>query len=348
LTSVSTTAVRTLDISLLLDLLSIEEDQVRWGELMAPVVRTLEDLLLVGDFDSAASLVEAISAAAAGQNKARRQHALIAIDMIVAGPMMQHMMIHLATVEDAQFERIKVMCVALGEMLVRPLAETLAAEQRSRTRERLTEILLAFGAVAQRTIERLKNSPNAVVRRTAIQLMRQFGGSEALPDLTELLDDNEPQVQREAVRAILNIGTDKAFEVLQQALATGNERSRDAIMQSISLVRDERATPLVVHILRNVDHRRLTSVYLRAIEQLGVLRDPEAVSPLTEAFRRPGEWWAPRRTSALRAASAAALARVGTPEALAVLEEAVANGPRGLRNAARPHLQKRRPAQGAA
>jgi HEAT repeat protein len=89
-------------------------------------------------------------------------------------------------------------------------------------------------------------------------------------------------------------------------------------------------------------------VYLRAIEQLGVLRDPEAVPPLTEAFRRPGEWWAPRRTSTLRAASAAALARVGTPEAFAVLEDAVANGPRGLRNAARPHLQKRRPAQGVA
>jgi hypothetical protein len=87
---------------------------------------------------------------------------------------------------------------------------------------------------------------------------------------------------------------------------------------------------------------------VRAIEQLGVLKDPEAVSPLTEVFRRPGEWWAPRRTSTLRAASAAALARIGTAEAFAVLEEAVENGPRGLRNAARPHVKKRRPAQGAA
>jgi len=347
LTSVSTTAMRGLDISLLLDLLRLEQDDARWGELMAPVVHTLEDLLLVGDFDSAAGLVEVIANAAAGKDaKERRQHGMIAIDMIVAGPMMQHMVIHLATVEDAQFEHIKTMCLALGEVLVRPLAETLAAEQRGRTRERLTDILLAFGASAQRTIERLKNSANAAVRRTAIQLMRQFGGNEALPDLTELLDDNEPQVQREAVRAILNIGTDKAFQVLQQALASGSERSRNAIMQSISLVRDERATPLVVYILRNVDRRRLTSVYLRAIEQLGVLRDPEAVPPLAEAFRSAGEWWAPRRTSTLRSASAAALARVGTPEAFAVLEDAVTNGPRGLRNAARPHLQKRRPTEG--
>lgn len=118
LTTVSTTALRTLDISLLLDLLRLEDDDSRWGELMAPVVHTLEDLLLVGDFDSAAGLVDVVAGAAAGKDtKARRQHGLIAVDMIVAGPMMQHMVIHLATVEDAQFERIKGMCLSLGEVL---------------------------------------------------------------------------------------------------------------------------------------------------------------------------------------------------------------------------------------
>ena len=348
LTTVSTTAVRSLDISLLLDLLRIEEHDARWGELMTPVVHTLEDLLLVGDFDAALGLIDVIASAASGKgSKERRQHAMIAIDMIVAGPMMQHIVIHLASVDDTQFERIKTMCLSLGEVLVRPLAEALAAEQKSRTRERLTTVLLAFGAVARRTIERLKSSANSAVRRTAIQLMRQFGGSDALPDLQELLDDNEPQVQRDAVRAILTIGTDKAFQVLQQALATGAEQSRNAIMQSIGSIRDERATPLVAYILRNVDRRKLTTVYLRAIEQLGALKDAEAVQPLAEAFRHSGEWWAPRRTSTIRLAAATALARIGTADAFAVLEEAVAQGPRALRNAARPHLQKRRPAQGA-
>ena len=42
---------------------------------------------------------------------------------------------------------------------------------------------------------------------------------------------------------------------------------------------------------------------------------------LKEALHR-GEWWAPGRTPLLRTAAAAALARIGTPEAVAVLEEA--------------------------
>jgi HEAT repeat protein len=225
---------------------------------------------------------------------------------------------------------------------VKPLAETLSAEERPRTRERLTSILIAFGAVGRRTVERLKSSPNAAVRRTAIYLLREFGGSEALPDLTELLDDNEPQVQREAVRAILNIGTDAAYRILEQALTSGTGRSREAIMQSLSAVRDERATPLFVYMLTHIDHRGATApVYLRAIESLGAQRDPEGIKPLKEALYK-GEWWAPRRTSMLRFAAAAALARIGTPDAYAVLDEAVASRVRGVRNAARPHTSSAR------
>jgi len=337
--TVATTQLRALDLTLLLDLLRIEPDDAKWGEMMTPVVRLLEDLLLVGDFDAAVQLIEVlVGEGRTGATTGRRQHAITAIDMLIAGTMMRHITTHLATIDAAQFERVKAMCVSLGEVLVRPLAETLSVEERPRTRERLASILLAFGPAGRRTVERLKSSPNAAVRRTAILLMRQFGGSEALPDLTELLDDNEPQVQREAVRAILNVGTDAAYQILQQALASGTERSREAIMQSISLVRDERATPLFGYIVRNIDHRGpLAPVYLRAIESLGVLKDPEGVVPLKEALYK-GEWWAPRRSAVLRGAAAAALARIGTSEAIAVLQEAAATGKRGVRNAAKSHL----------
>jgi HEAT repeat protein len=289
--------------------------------------------------------------AAPGAAAARRQHALIGIDVLAAGPMMRHVITHLGTIDDAQFDRVKRMCVSLGEVLVRPLAEALSIEERGRTRERLTAILLAFGAMGRRTVERLKGSPNAAVRRTAIHLMREFGGTDALRDLTELLNDHEPQVQREALLAILNLGTDDAYRVLEQALTSGGTQSREAMMQSLGLLRDERTTPLFAFILRHVDHRGpLLPVYLRAIESLGALRDPEAVPPLKEALYT-GEWWAPRRTRALRSTAAAALARIGTPESQAVLQEALDSGPRGIRAVVRTQLalaRSRQPRPGAA
>ena len=119
-------------------------------------------------------------------------------------------------------------------------------------------------------------------------------------------------------------------------------------MQSIGLVRDERATPLFAYILGHIDHRgALAPVYLRAIESLGALRDPSGIEPLRTALYK-GEWWAPRRTAALRSAAASALARIGTAEALAVLDEAISRGSRGIRSAARAQLaniRARRPAR---
>jgi hypothetical protein len=344
LSTVSTTALRALDLALVLDLLNVETNDDQWGEMMEPVVDLINDLLLVGDFGAAVQLVEALRReTATGESISRRQHALIAIDRLVDGPMMQHIVAHLSNISETQLDQVKTLCLSLGEVIVKPLAEALAGEERARPRQRLTAILVAFGVVGKRTVERLKASPSPAVRKTAVYLLREFGGSEALPELTELLDDNEAQVQREAVRAILNIGTEQSYEVLERALATGTERSRQTIMEAVSGVRDERATPLFAYIVRHVSHRGpLAEVYLRAIESLGTLRDPEAVTPLKEALYR-GEWWAPRRNGILRAAAAAALARIGTAQAQAVLTEAAATGPRGVRTAVRPHLNAARP-----
>ena len=104
--------------------------------------------------------------------------------------------------------------------------------------------------------EQLKTSANPAVRRTAIYLLREFGGNEALPELTSLLDDADQNVQREAVRAIAVIGTDAAYGVLQRALASGSDRQRDAIIGALGSMRDERAVPLFCHMIRNRAYRK--------------------------------------------------------------------------------------------
>ena len=124
--------LRALDLTLVLDLLRIEEIDERWGEMMTPVVALIEDLLLVGDFDAASQVVEVLTReAAAGESTVRRQYAVTGIDMLVAGPMMRHIVTHLATMDEAQFERVKAMCVSLGEVVVKPLAEALSVEERA-------------------------------------------------------------------------------------------------------------------------------------------------------------------------------------------------------------------------
>jgi hypothetical protein len=86
----------------------------------------------------------------------------------------------------------------------------------------------------------------------------------------------------------------------------------------------------------------MAAAHAQIIEALGALRaHPESARALKLALYR-GEWWAPFRTAGLRQAAAAALRRINTPDSLAVLEEAAAQGSPGVRKVARAHGAGRR------
>jgi HEAT repeat protein len=172
----------------------------------------------------------------------------------------------------------------------------------------------------------------------AIDLLRVFGGREALPELASMLDDADPQVQRESIRAIVQIGTEAAYAVLEKALV-GSAGSRDTILQQLIGMRDEKAVPLLCYVLdRTAPRGRLVEVHAQIIDALGGLgAHRESTRTLRDILYR-GQWWAPFRTAALRQAAASALRRIASAETIAVLEEAASSGNRGVRNIARAQV----------
>ena len=155
---------------------------------------------------------------------------------------------------------------------MRPLAEALAVEENSRAIRALREILLDFGAVGRSSVEQLKTSTNPAVRRTAIDLLRVFGGDEALPELASMLGDADQQVQREAVRAIVQIGTDAAYRRPATRARLGRA-SRDTIVQQLISLRDDKAIPLLCYVLANTTPSgTLAEAHLQIIEALGTLK----------------------------------------------------------------------------
>ncbi|HXE81588.1 MAG TPA: HEAT repeat domain-containing protein [Vicinamibacterales bacterium] len=339
LTTITDANLRSIDLQLLLDLLRIEDDAGQWDVVATFVTAHLDDLFLLGDFESAEPLVAALAAEAELSGRpSHRTAALAALDRTRRGQLMMHLPGHLRTIDDAAFERARRICVLLGTALIRPLAEALAVEDRGRAFRRLTDLLTAFGPAGREAVEQLKASPNPAVRRTAIYLLREFGGQEALPELTSLLEDSDPNIQRDAVRAIALIGTPAAYDVLFRALASGSAGQRSAIVNALGSMRDVRAIPLFCHMVRSPEYRRsMHGAYLAALEGLGAVGGPEAVAALDEALRQ-GEWYRPFRTAALRRAAAAALRRIGSREALAVLERAAEQGSHGVRAIAREQL----------
>jgi HEAT repeat protein len=322
----------------LLDLLRLETDVAQWRAVAGIAVPEIGRRTVLGDTEAAHQLASALVAETADTGRAiLREAARAAIETLAAGPLVRHVVLHLGKVDEANVRLLARLCHTIGPSLVRPLAEALAIEQNSRAIRRLREMLLGFGAAGRQSVEQLKNSSNPSVRRTAIDLLRVFGGHEALPELASMLDDADPQVQRESIRAIVQIGTDEAFAVLEPPLRAA--ASRDTVVQELIALREDKAIPLLCYVLNHTRPRgKLAQAHAEIVEALGGLSaHPESTRTLRHVLF-DGDWWAPFRTAALRKAAATALRRIGTPDTITTLQEAASSGPRAVRAIARTQL----------
>jgi len=338
--SVGEDGVRLLDAELLADLMRLERDAARWRNLADLAVSRVNAVLIVGDFAAAAVLVEALqSQAERDEDLAIRAAAAKVMESISTAATMRHVASHLDTADKAVVLAVQRFCMAVGAGAIGPLAEVLSREGRDRPRTHLISILIAFGPPGRQSVEQLRQSPNAAVRRTAVLLLREFGGREALPELAALLDDAEPHVQREASRAIAMLRVDDAYDTLIQALENGTERARSTMLGALWTLPAEDAGPLLAYLLLKAPRRgAMWEVHARALERLGSLESRYAVEPLAAVLQQR-QLWSPFRMAALHRVAVQALGRVGTPEARDVLEDTASHGPRLARAAARAQLE---------
>ena len=333
LATVNDAALRGLDDQLLLDLLVIEPDLLRWRDVADTVTTHAEDLVRVGQFETACRLADAV-VHESRKDTARLPHARAALERFARGSMMKHVAAQLRVADEETYERFKTLCHAIGPPVITPLAEVLSAEQDARSRRRLRDVLVGFGAQGRESVQQLMSAPNWEVRRTAAFLLREFGGSEGLKELVPLLADNEPLVQREAVQALLLNGSDEASRILLNGIRTTSGRVRETLVTELTNARDARSAPFFRHLVRHMDRRTEPRLYVAAIEALGTMENQEAIEALRYALYQ-GDWKAPFETRRIRAAAAGALRRIGAPPAIEVLREATRRGKRGVRAAAR-------------
>ena len=231
LATISNPALRALDLQLLLDLLDVERDPFRWRDIAGTVCRHIEDLTLSGDLERALKLLDSIARKrpdddAPVEADSVGSFAREAIDRVVAGPAMRHALARLRTGDETDVKQVRQLCDTLGPGIVMSLAEMLATERDARIRRTVRDILVGFGARGRDAGRQLLHAPDWEVRQTAAFLLREFGGSEGLAELRHLLTDAEPLVQREALRAMVRVGDERAYQVLATVLAEAPSTSR--------------------------------------------------------------------------------------------------------------------------
>jgi len=338
--------VRVLDASLLTGLMTLRDDLFTWREISALAIHRVSAFIVLGDFEAAAAVVESLRAQAANHPvPAIRDEAAELVDGLLTASTMRYVASHLDTTDTAVVAAARRFCLALGTGIVGPLAEALSVEERDRRRKHLADILLGFGPPGREVIERLCQSPNPAVRRTAVLLLKESGTRDVLPELVALLNDAEAHVQREATRALAELGLEAADDELVRAVAGGPERTRSCVLGALRTLSHGDAARVWARILLKAPRRgEAWAVHGHATERLGALGGRPAVDAL-EAVLAARSFRAPFKMAALHRLAVENLAKLGTPDAVSALESAAAYGPRWVRAAARARLAAARRGQ---
>jgi HEAT repeat protein len=198
-------------------------------------------------------------------------------------------------------------------------------------------VLVGFGPRGAEAIRPLLNAQSWEVRRTAVFLLREYGGAEGLKELVPLLADSEPLVQREAVQGLMLNGSKEAAIILLNALSSAKGETRKRLLSEVLKMRDQRAAPLYSYLVKQMDRRQFPELYLTAIEALGAFGGADAIEALKMALHT-GHWLTIFSNRKFGGAAAHALRKIGSVGAIEALREASTNGAPGARGAARAEL----------
>ena len=168
-----------------------------------------------------------------------------------------------------------------------------------------------------------------VVRNTT-DLLGEMRAVEAENELLEAVKHREERVRRSVATALARLGTPRAIQAVQQMLGDAVPEVRLHAVQGLGGLKSPRAVSLLSRALDSEDDQEVQAVILAA---LGRQATEEAVARLLKAAEPEGRLFK-RKPTALRVSAVQALAEANTSAALAALGRFAEDKDREVRDAA--------------
>lgn len=326
--------VRALSVTLLTDLFRLEKDSARLAELAADLGALAEDLLMAVDFRGAADVTKTLAEVAGQSTHPARDACRKALDEAAASTTLREAAAALADVGEREAALFQTVCRHIGPACIDALQVMLFAEARSAARDRVCDLIVSFGTPAVRRLAPLAGHEKWHVQHIAADLLGRIGVPEAVALLQPLLRSADGRVAQAAVRALAGINDPAAARAVHTMLRSVAGDSRRAVVSALVADRDPRIVPVLVRILNESepfgkDH----GVVLETLAAIGELKDDRAVQTVESLMQRR-KFFARKKAAALKAASVAALVKIGSEPARAAIQRAAQQGDRLLRRVA--------------
>jgi HEAT repeat protein len=324
-------SVRTLSVTLLIDLLTLERDPGRAAEIARDMEGLAEDLLMSGAYADALAVTRALGDRAGAGGAIGREACRQALDQLGESLAMRETAALAGDVDEEGWAAMRGIVRLAGPSSVEALKPVAAVEHQTAASRRAEDLIAGFGRSAVSRLASLVGDPRWFAQRAGARLLGRTGAAEAVPLLQPLLRKGDARVAREAIAALGAIDDPSAARAIHTVLRAATGALRHAIVEALVADRDPRVVPMIARIIGEShplgkDHE----VVLDAVAALGSVGSDTAIPTLAAVIQRGG-FFGRRKLRALKTTGVAALSQIGGPHAIAALEDARRNGDRMLK-----------------
>ncbi len=339
MTSLGQDSVRALSVQMLIDLMTIETDQKRAGEIAEDMAALGEDLLMAGAYEDTKSVVNALTARASTPKAIGRDACRQALDRLGDSLAMRETGSLTGDVDDASWDAIRAIATKIGPSTIPSFLGAVPSEKETVASRRATGLIVSFGKAAVSRLAPLVSDDRWYAQLAGATMLGTIASPEAVPLLQPLLRKSDPRVTQAAVAALGKIDDPAAARAVQTVLRAATGQVRSAVMDALVADRDPRVVPMLARVIGESeplgkDH----DVVLQTVDALGTVGS-EAAIPTLAAMAKVKKFFGGKKLKTLKERSVDAMVRIGGTKASAAIDQLAQTGDRALKKIV---AQKRR------
>jgi len=246
--------------------------------------------------------------------------------------------------EETRLEDIYNYLILLQRNAIKPLVRLLGEQRQSKTRRVICDALSEIGKSNFDLFTPYMDDTRWYLVRNITYILGRIGREESLPYIQKAFMHEDSRVRREAIQALGLIGSTKAIGLLVKALTDGDARIRAMAALNLGRVGKKAALGPLLEIVQSKDFPKREptemTAFFDAIGMVGGSR--ESIVVLQQLLERKS-WFGRGKTDEFHMGVAQALAKIGTPEAKAVLESGKDSKEESIRNACLQALRSKTP-----
>jgi hypothetical protein len=331
MTSLGQENVRALSVQMLIDLLTIESDAKRAGEIADDMEALAEDLLMAGAYHDASSVIAAVSARANSPTAIGRDACRQALDHLGESLALVETLSLIDDLDDESWETVRRIITRIGPSTVTALSTIAATERETRGSQRASAVILGFGKSAISRLAPLVGDERWFAQLTGARLLGTIGSPGVVPLLQPLLRKSDPRVARAAVVALGKIDDASAARAVQTVLRAATGELRKTVIDALVAERDPRVVPLLSRVIAEsaplgADHVVVVEM-VDALAQVGC----DTAVPTLVTTSRTKRFLGGKKVKVLKEHAVDAMVRIGGTKAAAALDDLARSGDRALR-----------------